>query len=61
MKSLLQAPEWVGLKVAQGWKSHEIDGVFILEKLLPSGKSFLYAPEVSWEAIINLQKFTKNA
>ena len=57
MKSLLQTPEWVNLKVSQGWKSHEIDGVFILEKKLPMGKSFLYAPEIKYNAITNLQIF----
>ena len=53
MKSLLQTPEWVSVKVSQGWKSHEIEGVFVLEKSLPMGRSFLYAPEVEWEAIEN--------
>src|SRR3990167_7524281 len=57
MKSLLQTPEWVGLKVSQGWKSHEIDGVFVLEKPLPMGRSFLYAPETEYKAITNLQNF----
>lgn len=51
MKSLLQTPEWVDLKVSQGWKSHNIDGVFVLEKSLPLGLSFLYAPEVTFNLV----------
>lgn len=57
MKSLLQTPEWVSLKVSQGWKSHEVDGIFVLEKPLPMGRSFLYAPETEYKAITNLQIF----
>ena len=53
MKSLLQTPEWVSLKVAQGWKSHEVEGIFVLEKKLPLGKSFLYAPEVEYKLLQN--------
>ena len=51
MKSLLQTPEWASFKVSQGWQSHELKGVFVLEKKLPMGKSFLYAPEVAWDKI----------
>lgn len=61
MKSLLQTPEWVGLKVAQGWESHEVDGIFVLEKSLPFGQSFLYVPELEWRAIKNLQNFLDNS
>jgi len=57
MKSLLQTQEWVNFKVSQGWKSHHIEGVFVLEKPLPWGKSFLYAPEVEYKTITNLQIF----
>lgn len=60
MKSLLQTPEWVGLKVSQGWKSHEVDGIFVLEKSMSFGQSFLYAPEVEWQAIKNLENFLEN-
>ncbi len=49
MKSLLQTPEWANLKVSQGWKSHNINGVFVLEKSLPMGLSFLYAPEIEYD------------
>ena len=49
MTSLLQTRGWVDLKVSQGWRNHEVDGVFVLEKPLPLGLSFLYAPEASWE------------
>lgn len=57
MKSLLQTQEWVDLKVSQGWKSEQIDGIFVLEKPLPMGLSFLYAPETEYKAITNLQNF----
>ena len=64
MKSLLQTQEWVDLKVSQGWKSHEVDGIFVLEKSLPMGLSFLYAPEISWENIEqnleNIKKISKS-
>jgi len=60
MKSLLQTPEWVGLKVAQGWKSHEVDGIFVLEKSLPFGQSFLYASEVEWARVKNIENFLEN-
>lgn len=60
MQSLLQTQQWVDLKVSQGWKSHNIEGVFILEKSLPMGLSFLYAPEVEWAAVENLEKFIEN-
>lgn len=49
MKSLLQTQQWANLKVSQGWLKHEVEGIFVLEKRLPFGKSFLYAPEASWE------------
>ena len=60
MKSLLQTQEWVDLKVSQGWKSHEVEGIFVLEKSLPMGKSFLYAPEVAWTEVEKIQKFLEN-
>jgi lipid II:glycine glycyltransferase (peptidoglycan interpeptide bridge formation enzyme) len=53
MKSLLQTQEWVDLKVSQGWKSHEVDGIFVLEKPLPMGLSFLYAPETEYKLLQN--------
>lgn len=48
MKSILQTPEWVGLKVSQGWKSYQMEGIFVLEKPLPLGFNFGYSPEVEW-------------
>jgi len=57
MQSLLQTQEWADLKVSQGWQSHEINGVFVLEKKLPLGKSFLYAPEVDFNKLQNIQNF----
>lgn len=51
MKSLLQTKEWAALRESQGWQAHSIEGIFVLEKKLPMGKSFLYAPEVNFEEI----------
>jgi len=58
MKSLLQTQEWADFRVSQGWKAHEIEGIFVLERRLPFGKSFLYAPEVSWAQIQNTNFIT---
>jgi len=60
MKSLLQTEEWAELKSAQGWKAHNFDNIYILEKPLPLGFSFLYAPEVEWTSIRNFQNFLEN-
>lgn len=59
MKSLLQTKEWADFRISQGWQAHNIDGIFVLERELPMGKSFLYAPEVEWGAI-KLNKFLSN-
>jgi lipid II:glycine glycyltransferase (peptidoglycan interpeptide bridge formation enzyme) len=59
VKSLLQTRAWANLKVSQGWQSHEIDGIFVLEKPLSFGQSFLYAPEVNFSDIKNLQNFNQ--
>jgi len=53
MKSLLQTQEWVDLKILQGWRSHEVEGIFVLEKPLPMGLSFLYAPETEYKLLQN--------
>lgn len=55
MKSLLQTKEWADFRVSQGWQAYEIDGISILERKLPMGKSFLYAPEVEWDQLQKLQ------
>jgi len=51
MKSLLQTREWAALRQGLGWQAHQINDVYVLQKKLPLGKSFLYAPEVVWQAI----------
>lgn len=51
MKSLLQTKEWADFRVSQGWQAHNIDDIYILQRKLPFGKSFLYAPEVNFEEI----------
>lgn len=60
MHSLLQTKEWAALRETQGWQAHWIDEILILEKKLPFGKSFLYAPEVDFNAINKLQDFLDN-
>jgi len=54
MKSLLQTKEWASLKAKTGWSAHEIDGVQIMSRKLPLGRSFFYAPEVSTEQLNKL-------
>lgn len=54
-KSLLQTKEWANFRQTQGWQAHHIDNISILEKNLPFGKSFLYAPEVEYRDIENLE------
>jgi lipid II:glycine glycyltransferase (peptidoglycan interpeptide bridge formation enzyme) len=56
MSSLLQTKEWAGLRQSYGWKAYEIEGISVLQKELFLGKSFLYAPEVEWSAIKNIDK-----
>jgi len=57
MQSLLQTQEWADLKVSQGWQSHNLDGIFILEKKLPFLGNFLYSPEVDFQNIANFNDF----
>ena len=56
MKSLLQTKEWAALRQSQGWKIHWLDEILVLEKPLPLGFSFLYAPEVDFFKI-DFRKF----
>jgi len=58
MQSVLQTKEWAELRESQGWKAHWIENLLVLEKPLPLGLSFLYAPEVDFFAI-NLEKKLK--
>ena len=60
MKSLLQTKKWADFRVSQGWEAHNIDGISILERKLPMGKSFLYAPEVTWDTITKYENFYEN-
>lgn len=56
MQSLLQTQEWAALRESQGWKTHWVDEILVLEKPLPLGLSFLYAPEVDFYGV----DFAKN-
>lgn len=61
MKSVMQTKEWSELRQSQGWRVHEVEDVFVLEKKLPFGFSFLYAPEVDFMSIsTKLQKIYEN-
>lgn len=51
MKSILQSKEWANFKSSQGFKIHEVGGVFVHERALPLGKNFLYIPEISAQEV----------
>ncbi len=57
MQSLLQTKYWAEFKAAHGWNVHETTlgpdeyPIFILERQLGMGKTFLYAPEVSMDNV----------
>ena len=57
MDSILQTQEWADLKVSQGWQSHNLNNIFILEKKLPFLGNFLYSPEVDFQKIVNFNEF----
>lgn len=60
-KSVLQTKEWAALRESFGWQAHRIDDIWILEKSLFLGKSFLYAPEINYEVLsTNLENFLEN-
>lgn len=46
MKSLLQTKVWADFRQSQGWQIHWVGEILVLEKALPMGFSFLYAPEL---------------
>lgn len=45
--SFLQSDIWAEFRKSLGWEVHRKDGVLILERDIPLGKTFLYGPEVS--------------
>lgn len=51
MQSLLQTKTWAAFRQDLGWQAFDIEEISVLQKKLPFGKSFLYAPEVAWQAI----------
>ncbi len=67
MQSLLQTQAWADLKAKQGWQVHQIQLptseriIHVLEKPLPFGQSFLYAPEASLpdESFTQLDQLTQ--
>lgn len=61
MSSLLQTKTWADFRITQGWSYSNIDGIFVLRRSLFSGKTFLYAPEVNFNAIENFDIFLENA
>lgn len=46
-KSFLQSDVWGSFRETQGWHAHKVGELLILERPLPLGKSFLYAPELN--------------
>lgn len=70
-KSLLQTSMWANFKENEGWLTHNLGDISILEKKLPFSKTFLYTPEVAWRAISpigglpqfleNIKKIAKNS
>ena len=56
----MQTPFWVKLKEKSGWKTHQMEDIWILQKSLPLGKNFLYSPEVDFEAIKNIENYLLN-
>lgn len=61
MSSLLQTKIWADFRATQGWSYENIDGIFVLRRKLFFGKTFLYAPEVSFGDIRNFDIFLENA
>lgn len=61
MSSLLQTKIWADFRATQGWSYNNIDGIFVLRRKLFLGKTFLYAPEVNFNAIANFDIFLENA
>lgn len=48
METIFQSKEWEELKLKTGYqKSHWVDGILVLQKNLPLGRSLLYSPMVS--------------
>ena len=46
--SIFQTPEWARFKCQTGYeKFYEIDGVFVLQKKLPLGRTMLYSPMIN--------------
>ncbi|MFH1749750.1 MAG: peptidoglycan bridge formation glycyltransferase FemA/FemB family protein [bacterium] len=52
--SVLQTKEWSDFKANFGWRQHQISKVWILQKKIALGRSVLYIPEVTKEALLEL-------
>ena len=52
--SVLQTKAWSEFKANFGWRAHQIDELWVLQKTLAFGKSVLYIPEISREATLKL-------
>lgn len=53
--SFLQSDIWAVFRETQGWHAHKVNGILVLERALPMGKSFLYSPEVTGDPSILLE------
>lgn len=50
-QSFAQTSLWAKFKEQSGWQAFEVENIWVLEKKLPFGKSFLYSPEVNFGEI----------
>lgn len=57
--SLLQTGIWSEFKARHGWQMHSLDDRHILERAMPLGQHFLYAPEISLPSS-NLKKIVQD-
>ncbi|MFC1656402.1 lipid II:glycine glycyltransferase FemX [Patescibacteria group bacterium] len=52
--SILQTKEWSDFKAHFGWKAHQINKIWILQKKIALGRSVLYIPEANKDALLSL-------
>ena len=56
MPNIFQTEEWAKFKTETGYqKYYDVDGVFVLQKLLPLGRTMLYSPMIDQSQISNLK------
>lgn len=56
MPNIFQTPEWAKFKTETGYeKYYKIDGVFVLQKKLPLGRTMLYSPMADQSQVSSLK------